>query len=255
MPFSPDDTILSIEERALAAWPALESEPFHGWVFRHSAGYTKRANSANALAPDAPLKDVMAAAEDFYARRGLPTIFRLTPLSGPDADGALAQAGYAHLDDSLVMTAPVPDDTAADGAEDPAVTLRIAPEPAWCDGFAAANAVPEAGRATHDRILEAIPAPAVFATLEEAGRDVAYGVAVVQGGMVGLFDIVVHTDCRRRGLGQRLVAALLAWGRREGAVTAYLQVVEANAGARRLYESLGFGETYRYHYRIRPRQG
>ena len=50
---------------------------------------------------------------------------------------------------------------------------------------------------------------------------------------------------RRRGLGRALVehclGALVTWGVR----TVYLEVRESNAGARRLYEALGFGEVAR----------
>ena len=43
----------------------------------------------------------------------------------------------------------------------------------------------------------------------------------------------------------------MAWGRENGATTAYLQVVDANAVARRLYQTLGFEDAYKYHYRRR----
>ena len=40
--------------------------------------------------------------------------------------------------------------------------------------------------------------------------------------------------------------------RLRGARTAWLQVEESNAHARGLYDSLGFAELYRYHYRQPP---
>ena len=60
-------------------------------------------------------------------------------------------------------------------------------------------------------------------------------------------------DLRGIGLGRRIVTSLMAWGRSEGAHSAYLQVREDNEVARSLYESLGFAETYRYVYRVMPR--
>jgi len=38
-----------LEELAFAGWPALESRDVAGWRLRFSGGYTKRANSINAL--------------------------------------------------------------------------------------------------------------------------------------------------------------------------------------------------------------
>jgi len=42
--------VRGLEERAFNAWPALQTVLVDGWAFRWANGYTKRANSANALA-------------------------------------------------------------------------------------------------------------------------------------------------------------------------------------------------------------
>jgi RimJ/RimL family protein N-acetyltransferase len=48
------------------------------------------------------------------------------------------------------------------------------------------------------------------------------------------------------------MAGLLARAADAGAHTVYLQVVEANSAARRLYDGLGFAAAYRYWYRMAP---
>jgi ribosomal protein S18 acetylase RimI-like enzyme len=75
---------------------------------------------------------------------------------------------------------------------------------------------------------------------------------VVERGPLGLFDIVSDPQRRRAGHGRRVVEGLMAWGRGRGAACAYLQVVATNARAIALYQSLGFREAYRHHYRIAP---
>ena len=44
-----------LEELAFRGWPALESRDDAGWRQRFAGGYTKRANSINALRPDAQI--------------------------------------------------------------------------------------------------------------------------------------------------------------------------------------------------------
>jgi GNAT superfamily N-acetyltransferase len=68
---------------------------------------------------------------------------------------------------------------------------------------------------------------------------------------VGLFDIIVRPDVRRRGFGRRIVQALLGWAARTGAERAYLQVAEGNAPAVDLYGSLGFETAYTYRYFVK----
>lgn len=252
------DDIVSLEERAFSAWPAPQTIYYGGWVFRLAGGFTKRANSANALGvrddlransvnawtPRRDFADVLAEAERFYQSKSQPTIFRLTPLAGDEADGVLERAGYVALDPSRVMTARL-----GASARDETVRIDRQASAEWLAELAEANGIPEHHRATHDRIIGAIARPAGFATVIADGRPVGYGMAVLDRGAVGLFDIVVTGEARGRGLGRRLTTALMNWGAAEGAEIAYLQVIEANAVARSLYASLGFVDAYGYHYR------
>lgn len=242
------DEIRALEERAFNAWPALQTVLADGWVLRLAAGYTKRANSVNALEPRCDIAAILAVARPLYARAGLPLVFRLSPLAGPDADAWLGGKGFRHLDETMVMTATLAGELAIDAG----VAISDRPTAAWSEGFAAANSVPDRHRATHDRMLAAIAMPAAFASLAQDGRTIAWGLAVAERGRVGLFDIVTSPAVRRTGAGRRLVTSLLAWGRQQGATASYLQVVAANAPAIALYRSLGYSEAYRYHYRAAP---
>ena len=66
---------------------------------------------------------------------------------------------------------------------------------------------------------------------------------------MGLYDVFTPEAQRRQGHAERLCRALLALAREQGALHAYLQVGDDNAGAIQLYERLGFQLAYRYHYR------
>lgn len=235
-------SILALEEHALEAWPALATVRFGGWSFRFAEGYTKRANSASALTPDLPFAEIHREALRRYAERGLPPIFRIGPLAGPEPDGALDALGYRALRRTLVLTASVPDIPA-----DAAVRIAPVPDGGWLDVHDPGRPV---DRDQHARILAATELPAAHATLVEDGQPVAFGRVVVGRGLAGLFSILTLPRARGRGAGRCVVEALLGWAHGQGARTAYLQVETDNAPALALYRRLGFAETYGYHYRV-----
>ena len=197
--------VLGLEERGFSAWPAPQNVYFGGWVFRIGGGFTKRANSANALGdrqdfransinawtPARDFSDVRAEAERLYGSKGLPTIFRLTPLAGADVDLALAEAGYRALDPSSVMTATL---RAARAHAD--VRIDAGATPRWLNGVTSANGVAPSHRATHDAIVRSIALPVACATWVEGGRALGYGLGVIDRGAIGLFDIVVAPSSR-----------------------------------------------------------
>jgi ribosomal protein S18 acetylase RimI-like enzyme len=193
---------------------------------------------------------LLAQIEAFYQRQGLPPVFRLSPLASPEADAQLAQAGYLLADPSLVMRAALAD--MAQPADEKGWTLAMDARPgaAWLQGFAEAGAVPPRHRQAHHHMLQSIAWPAAFATLRVGGEVAGFGLAVLERGCVGLYDIVIAPAMRGRGLGRALVCGLLHWGRTQGAQWAELQVRTPNRVARGLYESLGFHPLYAYHYRL-----
>jgi ribosomal protein S18 acetylase RimI-like enzyme len=240
-----DDATRDLEERAFNACPATKTVSYGGWIFRISDGFVKRANSANPIDPTVSFAEVRDAAENIYARYDLPSTFRLTPLAPPSVDEELQGAGYDMVDPSLVLVAPlVPGPLTMD------VIMEAAPSTAWLAGSAAADGIGPERRRAHERIVSSIAMPRVFATVVENGRPIGFGMAVYEREAVGLFGLVVARSERGRGKGRDLTLALLEWGRRKGAQRAYLQVLDGNAAARALYESLGFRTAYRYHYRV-----
>lgn len=242
---NPPDTRL-LEECALNAWPAHCTVHCDGWVLRLSGGLTKRANSANPLAPAGDFAAVRQQAEALYARHRLPTIFRVTPLAPAGVDAALEDAGYAAAGHSLVLVGPPisGDHQAAD------VRTSAVPTAQWCAGYAEAAGIDPGKRPALDSLVAGIALPAAFATATLDGRPVGYGMAVAERRMVGLFGLVVAEAARGHGVGRSLASALLRWGEAAQGSVAYLQVEADNASARSIYARLGFREAYRYHYRI-----
>ncbi len=245
------DHIKLIEECAFNAWPGLETIFYNGWLFRFASGYTKRANSVNALSPKGSFDETLSVAKSAYAERKIPLLFRITPLAGTGPDEILEDQNYRKINETLVMTLDIRDPSMPSQTSDPDIVIQQKPDLSWSKGFAHANGIgPDKKNPAHDNILAAIKAPTAYATLFANSQPLAYGLAVAERGMVGLFDIVTIAAARRVGAAQRLVSSLLVWGKSQGAERSYLQVESTNIPAVSLYEKLGFLEAYRYHYRI-----
>jgi len=250
---SPHHTaVRQTEEHLMNAWPSLRTVMCDGWVFREANGYTKRANSASALDARGAFSSTIDHAERFYASFDCPTVFRLSPLAGADPDRMLAERGYHVVDETIVMTKPLVRIDRVDSC----VTIEATCSERWESGYAAAHALRAPQRRAHRAILNRIaPLPTAFASLQVDGRTVAYGLGVLERDHLGLFDIVTVPDARRKGAARRLVTTLVRWGADRDAKRAWLGVIGDNEKAKPLYAQLGFGELYRYHYRIAPPTG
>lgn len=247
-------TITMLEHLAFNAWPALQAAVQDDWLLRFADGYSKRANSVNALctappAPTAALERRIADAEALFARRHIRCVFRFTPLMDPQVDVLLKARGWRRLDETIVMVS----DLAHGLPTPPGVSVASTRDEAWSRGYMHFNSVAPERQAIHDLMLANIVPEAGFAaSFDDARQPAAFGLGVVERGHVGLFDIVSDPLRRRAGHGRRVVQGLMDWGRTRGAARAYLQVVATNTRAIALYESLGFREIYRHYYRAGP---
>ena len=71
---------------------------------------------------------------------------------------------------------------------------------------------------------------------------------LIERGYMLIQNVVVNPDYRRKGYGKLLCKALMSKGKSDGAKTAWLQVVQSNEGAYKLYDGLGFKKVYTYRY-------
>ena len=247
---SPDlSQVRRLEELAFAAWPALESRDVAGWRLRFSSGYTKRANSINALGKYAQVDGkTLDGFEAAYRERHQRPVWRLTPLAPPAMADLLTRRGHRPIERSLLQACPLHLGFAAS----PDVSIQPTPSAAWIDAFCTYSPVRPEHRATMHRMLASIAAPAGFALVEEAGQPMAMAIGAVQGDHMGLFDVLVMPPARRRGLARKVTESLYAWAWRHGARFAYLQVVATNEAAMPLYAAQGFRTVYDYEYFVPP---
>jgi GNAT superfamily N-acetyltransferase len=237
-----------LEELAFAGWPALETRDVAGWRLRFSGGYTKRANSINALGVDAQIGlETVEGLEGAYRERGQLPAWRLSPLAPAGIADILAARGCRAIERSLVQVCPL-------RAFAPAPEVRILAQPseAWIEAFGTCSPVRPEHRDTMRRMLESIAAPVGFAFVEEAGQPMAMAIGAVHGDHMGLFDVLVMPHARRRGLARKVTESLYAWAWLHGARFAYLQVVATNEAAMPLYAAQGFRTVYDYEYFVPP---
>jgi ribosomal protein S18 acetylase RimI-like enzyme len=239
-------SVAELERASHNAVPALRTAFDGPFLLRAFLGGTGRANAVSSLdpAPDAGLAarlDRIAAA---YDRLGLAPRFRSTPLDPPGLQQALIERGYAEHDASVVMAGPL----AGFAAPDAAVEILDAPTDEWLAVLATADYQTEKRRAEKTQAAQMMLLPAAWLLLRLDGRAAAVGQVAADGGLLGFFDIATAPDFRRRGLGQRLLAAGAAWGAAQGARSGWLQVSSGNTPAQALYRRLGFAAIYDYRY-------
>ncbi len=245
------EPIRFIEELAANAWRPEIEQHIGGWRLRFSGGDSRRVNSVwpNRLPGPQPLEDYLALAEAFYHRLGIVPRFQVCPAAQPeDLFEVLAARGYTQTAHTTVMTAssdvlvpvPRPASWALTGAE--ALTDE------WFEvytGFAgySAESLP-----VRRGILSRIGPPAHFVLAHVDGIPAATGLGVAERGWMGVFCMVTDAGQRRQGLASAVIRALAYWGRSQGAENIFLQVMDDNPAAVRLYEKLGFTPFYQYAY-------
>lgn len=241
-----------IEEYASNAWPALQTLVDDGWLLRFADGYTKRSNSVNAIFKGSEdfLPEKIARAETLYRKAGLDTIFKITPLVPERLDGILEERGYARADDSYVML--LDDLNAVAQPKLTNVEVFESLSQTWTKHFLALSpGLSERSQAAMQRMLSQSVLQTGYFTLYEEGVPVACGLGIIEDEAVGLFDIVTSEAHRNRGYGEQLILNILKWAKENGARLGYLQVLQDNPPANRLYAKLGYRYLYSYWYRIK----
>ncbi len=242
------DALRELEETAARAWPPRRIVDVDGWTVRLSGGGSKRANSAQTLRwRGRDLDDAIDAVERLYAEDEQPAIFQVASVAEPDGlDAALEARGYAAIDATLLMVKPVAE---IDAPHD--VAAFDDPPSVWFEIYL--STITPDRQATARHMVEAIPRPRAFFVASNAGGPFAAGLAAAEGRFCGIECMATRAAARRSGGAARVLAALEAWARVQGATTLWLQVMESNAPARALYDKLGFRAVGGYRYRVKEK--
>jgi GNAT superfamily N-acetyltransferase len=237
--------IRRLEEISGRAWPPRLRTAGPGWEARFADGMHRRVNSATVW-PEAAgdLVTLLAQIEDWYRGQGRPAVFKLTEASAPGFDDLLAARGYEVEAPTQVWSRVLPLDAGRQTA------ITAVPTDEWTSTFAAALGYDDERRRLLRAQLARITLPTGYGILRSEGHPATVGLAVADGSHVGIFEVVTCHPFRGRGLAAVATRDLLGWGAERGAETGYLQVMEDNPAAMRVYRRLGFAARYRYWYRL-----
>ena len=238
-----------IEDLSLNAWPSHQMQIYDGWILRFSYFYTHRTNCVEQIGPSAiPLMDKIAYCEEIYARWGTPTIFKINPLMDSSFDQKLMERGYHIAHTTEVMTMNLEKYVVQKPSRPVFLSREISPD--WLNGlFSLKGTENEIHKKIVPSMYRAIPKDTIFASIYDGGKIIGTGLGILDRDHVGIYAIHVAEEYRRQHLGASICRSILNSAIDEGATEAYLQVVEGNVGARKLYERLGFAYFYTYWFR------
>ncbi|MCK9204502.1 MAG: GNAT family N-acetyltransferase [Bacteroidales bacterium] len=238
------------EEISNNAWPALQSIQYDGWLLRFANGVTKRSNSVSMLYPShLDPSEKVRFCESLYQSRNITPCFKITSFTQPSGmDPLLGSSGYFVHSYISFQTLKISDIA---NRPSPDLTIETRLRNGWIDDFIRMNEFDPRRKNTYLAIMNQIFSPMALVSVKYHEKITGVGLGVVEGPYIGLFDIVVDPAHREQGLGRRIVEAILSWGKKQGAHTAYLQVLTDNFPAINLYKKMGFNEKYQYWYRMK----
>ncbi len=243
-----EKNIIRFEEMALNAWPALKNTYFMGSVLRYSNGYTKRANSVNALYQRRGINKLIAFAEQYYKGLKAPVVFKVIDCKQyRRLDRKLENLQYQKKDTTTIKTLDLEQ---LEIVPPPEVTVANSFSEKWITGLACCNNL-RSKKAVIARLLKSIAVDTLVASIQIDNEPVAFGYAALENNCAGFFDVVVDEAHRGKGYGRKIMEGLLAAAQKSGIQYGYLQVMDNNAVANKLYDSLGFREYYKYWYRVK----
>ncbi len=243
--------IKTIEDLSLNAWPSHQIQIYDGWLLRFSYFYTHRTNCVEQIgASSLPLDTKIAYCEEAYRKWGTPSIFKISPLLPQSFDRDLSRRGYIQEHTTHVMTASLTQKILM--PEDIPVNVSNFIPDAWIQAlFSLKGTTNVMHKQVVPSMYRAIPKETICVSIHDGKKIVATGLGILDREYIGVYAIHVHPDYRRRHYARAICRTILQNGQLRGATKAYLQVVEDNQPALRLYHSLGFSYAYTCWFRVK----
>lgn len=241
--------IIMLEEISMNAHPALFTEIYDRWILRYANGYTYRANSISPLyLSSVSIEDKIEECEKRYYEKGLPCIYKLTEAAEKGLDSALERRGYEKKALSKIYVAELK----GNYVENTKIRCTFSVDDRWINDFIKLDGInSDSDKGIAIQITKSINRPVICASAYEDAKFVACGLGIIERGYVGLFDIRVDENFRRKGYGSDICKEIMRQAKLMGINKSYLQVSSTNNGAINMYENIGYKLAYDYWYRVK----
>ncbi|MFX1513319.1 MAG: GNAT family N-acetyltransferase [Promethearchaeota archaeon] len=249
------DEVRFIQEISLNAWPAKCILFFNGWILRISEGVTSRANSVLPVQYYGKnLTEDISLVEKIYKSHNLSLEFQITEKSAPkELTQKLTMLGYRKIKPSSVMNIKIKDLTKN---EDNNLYRYICIEDesnVWFQFLTDIFNLSTTRIQGLKNIIGRIKWPQkVFVSAMKGKEIVGVVLGVLERRYLGIYELAVRPEFRRRGIASSLLQTLAQWGRTHQATKLYLQVQNDNTNALALYQKIGFQVLYNYYYLSLP---
>lgn len=190
------DRAAELGELLARTWPPRSMIELDGWQLRTAPGLPAHAGSAwpRSDGGRVPLYVRLDGTHRHYAQSGLTPRVLISEAARPQGvEAALAERGWARRDDAEVRTGDLEALTGPgpESGSGPAVTVDGAADDGWLDAWATLTARDRRAREAAASSLARVTAPTVFVRAWQDDRLVGVARGVVDGGWLGLPDVVV----------------------------------------------------------------
>ena len=241
------DKILFFEELSLNAHAAIKNKFYDGWILRFCEGHTKRANSVSPLYDTKNYQnEKINYCEAQYTKEGLPCVFKLTDKNS-GLNTILEERGYEKLEPTDVMTMRPDAGFSRDIHEGYFSTAE--PTEEWLSAYFEFEGITDKNRQELiRRMFSIVTADTLYGAVKADGKIVSCASAAIERGHMLLQNVVTDPDKRRMGFGRAVCKGLIRDAANCGTETAFLQVVQTNTAAYKMYLKLGYEKAYTYWY-------
>lgn len=245
--------VLLFQELTHRAWLARDTVVHKGWLVRVSESVTKRANSVMPISyHGVDLEKDISIVYKLYKDNNLPLIFQIPDyFEPPNLVEYLQNSGFLITDETIVMSTEIEQDNFSLDKDRFDVVIEHDVDVKWYQALKRLTDIDSSKLEGFRKIISRTSNAKITCSVMKDDNPIGIVLGVIEEPYIGIFDLVVHSDYRRQGIGEFIMRMMMSYAQKSKLRTMYLQVEANNLQAVKLYKKLNFQERYRYRYLAR----